>query len=70
MTDLPCTCLADHKAELASENTELILTWSSDTRRITPTLMARRINANSGAAVTVVPAYCPFCGTAYRKGTP
>jgi hypothetical protein len=65
MTAPPCTCVADRRAKLAADNTELVLTWCSDTRQVTPTIAAREIHVAGREAVIVVPTHCPFCGLPY-----
>lgn len=73
MTAPTCTCVADRQAGLAADNTELTLTWCSDTRQVTPTIVTREIDPAGREAVLVVPIYCPFCGVPYAKpagGTP
>jgi hypothetical protein len=60
-----CTCIGDRHSGLAVDNTELVLTWCSDTRAITPTIATREIDPAGGEAVVVVPRFCPFCGVPY-----
>lgn len=67
MTAPTCTCVADMRAKLAEDNTELVLTWCSDTRAITPTLRVREIDLRDREPVVVVPTHCPFCGVPYGK---
>lgn len=65
MTAPTCTCVADLRAGLAADNTELVLTWCSDTRQVTPTIVTREIDRAGREAVLVVPTHCPFCGVPY-----
>lgn len=65
MTAPTCTCVADLRAGLAADNTELVLTWCSDTRQVTPTIVTREIDSRDREPVVVVPTHCPFCGVAY-----
>lgn len=67
MTAPPCTCLAEQSELLRVENTELTLTWCSDTRQVTPTIATRKIDRAGREAVVVVPTHCPFCGVPYVK---
>lgn len=60
-----CTCVADLHAVLAADNTELVLTWCSDTRQVTPTIATREIDLRDREPVVVVPTHCPFCGVPY-----
>lgn len=62
-----CNCLAEQSELLRVENTQLVLTWCSDTRVVTPTIAAREIDLPGREAVVVVPTHCPFCGVAYAS---
>jgi hypothetical protein len=62
-----CTCVAEQQVKLAQDNTRLVLTWCSDTRQVTPTIVTQEIDPRDREAVLVVPIYCPFCGVPYGK---
>jgi hypothetical protein len=65
MTAPSCTCLAEQSDMLRVENTQLVLTWCSDTRQVTPTIATQEISPAGCEAVVVVPRFCPFCGVPY-----
>lgn len=66
----PCNCLAEQSELLRVENTQLVLTWCSDTRQVTPTLRVQEIDPRDREPVVVVPLFCPFCGVPYAAAKP
>lgn len=66
---MACDCIALFNKKLAEHNSRIVegiaFDMQANTGRAYPVIQCEKINPRNRDKMSVIPTFCPFCGTAY-----